>query len=52
MVCKVSIVPDIFFFIDLGSDLRWYGHTGDYHNLYLHQDDVDEFVRRVKDHRS
>jgi hypothetical protein len=36
---------------DLGSDLRWYGDTADYHGLQIHQDDVEEFVRRVRDYR-
>lgn len=36
---------------DLGSDLRWHGDTTDYHKLKIHQDDADEFVRRVRTHR-
>lgn len=32
---------------DLGSDLRWFGDTADYHGLQIHKEDVDEFVRRV-----
>lgn len=36
----------------LGDDLRWYGDTERYHNLMIHREDVDEFVRRVLMHRS
>lgn len=36
---------------DLGSDLRWYGNTADYHFLMIHREDADEFVRRMREHR-
>lgn len=37
---------------DLGSDLRWFGETEDYHRLMIHREDADEFVRRVRIHRT
>ena len=33
---------------DLGRVLRFAGDPGDYHDLLIHEDDVDEFVNRVK----
>ena len=39
-------------FADLGSDLRWYGSTGDYHGLMIHRDDAAEFVKRVISRRN
>ncbi len=38
--------------VDLGSDLRWLGRTATYHELLIHKDDADEFVRRVRAYRS
>lgn len=38
-------------FADLGSDLRWIGHLGDYHGVRIHKDDVQTFIDRVKKHR-
>lgn len=32
----------------LGRVLRFVGDPGDYHDLLIHGDDVDEFVTRVK----
>ncbi len=32
----------------LGRVLRFVGDPGDYHDLLIHADDVDEFVTRVK----
>lgn len=32
----------------LGRVLRFAGDPGDYHDLTIHEDDVDEFVSRVK----
>lgn len=37
---------------DLGSDLRWFGETSDYHKLQIHKDDADLFVLRVFRHRT
>lgn len=37
---------------DVGSDLRWHGDTADYHNLLIHPDDADEFVRRLRKYRT
>lgn len=37
---------------DLGSDLRWFGDTSDYHKLQIHKEDADTFVRRVYRHRT
>lgn len=36
---------------DLGSDLRWYGDTADYHNLMIHLEDGEEFARRYHEFR-
>jgi len=39
---------------NLGDGLRfknWPNTSGDYHSIEIHQDDVEEFVRRVKEHR-
>jgi len=36
---------------DLGGGLRFQGDPTDYHDLLIHRDDVDEFVRRVEVHR-
>jgi hypothetical protein len=36
----------------LGEDLRWFGDTGSYHGLMIHKGDADEFVRRVRKHRT
>lgn len=35
---------------DLGSDLRWFGSLGDYHDVMIHKDDVGIFIRRYKAH--
>lgn len=35
----------------LGYGLRFCGSTNMYHNLKIHKDDVDEFVRRVEQYR-
>lgn len=35
----------------LGDGLRFMGRTENYHFLEIHQDDVEEFVRRVTEHR-
>jgi hypothetical protein len=35
---------------NLGQGLRFLGHTGMYHSLRIHVDDVDEFVRRYRAH--
>jgi len=32
---------------NLGEGLRFEGKSDDYHNLKIHQDDINEFVRRV-----
>lgn len=37
---------------DIGSDLRWYGNTADYHYLMIHKDDADVFVTRYKEFRT
>lgn len=34
---------------DLGSDLRWYGSTSDYHFIMIHKDDADTFVGRMRE---
>lgn len=36
---------------DLGSDLRWIGDTGDYHDVVIHKGDVEKFVARYLDFR-
>lgn len=36
---------------DLGAGLRFKGRRDDYHFLEIHADDVEEFVRRVLEHR-
>ncbi len=36
---------------NLGTGLRFSGDPKDYHFLKIHQDDVEEFVRRVEAHR-
>jgi len=36
---------------NLGEGLRFDGDPSDYHSLAIHKDDVDEFVRRVKDYK-
>lgn len=35
----------------LGEDLRIKGNSDDYHNLRIHQDDIDEFVKRYKNYQ-
>ena len=35
----------------LGEDLRIKGNPDDYHNLRIHKDDVEEFVKRVRAER-
>lgn len=35
---------------DLGSDLRWFGSLGDYHDVMIHKGDVDTFIQRYKAH--
>ena len=35
----------------LGSGLRFLGDPADYHALCIHRDDVEEFLRRVEEHR-
>lgn len=36
---------------NFGEGLRFKGDPEDYHSLYIHIDDYDEFHRRVKKHR-
>ena len=36
---------------DLGEGLRFRGDPRDYHDLWIHKDDVTEFVRRYKVHK-
>ena len=36
---------------NLGEGLRFKGDPGNYHDVTIHKDDVDEFVRRVREHR-
>jgi hypothetical protein len=36
---------------NLGEGLRFQGDPSDYHSVTIHKDDVEEFVRRVKDFR-
>lgn len=36
---------------NLGKGLRFKGNTDNYHSLEIHEDDVEEFVRRYKEHR-
>ncbi len=36
---------------NLGEGLRFDGHAYDYHSLAIHKDDVEEFVRRVKEYK-
>jgi len=33
----------------LGEGLRFLGNTNDYHSLMIHEDDIEEFVRRYKE---
>jgi len=35
---------------DLGKGLRFKGGTNNYHALEIHEDDVEEFVRRYKEY--
>lgn len=37
---------------NLGVGLRFTGTNADYHSMKIHKDDVAEFVRRMKEHRS
>jgi hypothetical protein len=36
---------------NLGKGLRFIGKPSDYHDLRIHKDDVEEFVRRYKAHK-
>ena len=36
---------------DLSQGLRFQGSRSDYHSLTIHQDDVEEFIKRVKAER-
>jgi len=36
---------------NLGKDLRFKGESYEYHQLMIHKDDVNEFVRRVEKYR-
>lgn len=36
---------------NLGEGLRFKGETSDYHSILIHEDDVDEFVRRVEEYK-
>jgi hypothetical protein len=35
---------------NLGEGLRFQGDSSNYHSIYIHKDDYDEFHRRVKAH--
>jgi archaellum component FlaC len=35
---------------DLGKDIRFKGSSGNYSEMKIHIDDLDEFVKRVKEH--
>ncbi len=35
----------------LGEGLRFEGESRDYHSWRIHKDDVETFVKRVKEHR-
>lgn len=35
---------------ELGRELRWFGSTDDVNNLEVHNQDADEFIKRVKKH--
>ena len=37
---------------NLGEGLRFEGDPSDYHSLRIHQDDIEEFVRRVNDYKA
>lgn len=43
--------PDVASDPAFGEGLRVYGSEGDYHSYMIHQDDADEFVKRVRQHR-
>lgn len=36
---------------DLGAGLRFQGDPGEYHSLMIHRDDVEEFIRRYREHQ-
>ncbi len=36
---------------NLGRGLRFQGSVDNYHTLKIHKDDVDEFVRRIREYR-
>lgn len=36
---------------NLGEGLRFDGRADDYHDVCIHKDDVEEFVRRVKEYK-
>lgn len=36
---------------NLGNDLRFQGSSSDYHELKIHKDDIEEFIRRVREYR-
>lgn len=36
--------------VNLGEDLRFTGKSGNYHDMKIHIDDLDEFVGRVKNY--
>ena len=44
--------PDVASGAEFGKPLRLFGDPGNYHSYMIHQDDVDEFVRRVKQYRN
>lgn len=35
----------------LGEGLRINGNSDDYHNIKIHKDDIDEFVKRYKEYQ-
>ncbi len=35
---------------ELGRDLRWFGSADKYADLEVHNEDADEFIKRVKKH--
>ena len=39
-------------YTNLGEGLRFKGDIDDYHTIYIHVDDYDEFHRRVNTHRN
>lgn len=36
---------------NLGKGLRFEGDPADYHSVKIHKDDIEEFVRRVKEYK-